>query len=100
MVVLFPLKESLKWGQRIKSFISVGSTNSKSFTFSTCMEKQDIALSMSFACGLSHETDIATAAAISEDLNSKKSIPAFNFPNHELDQALNDFLRIKNWYNM
>lgn len=38
--------------------------------------KQEKALSMSTAC-VSPEIQIATAAAISEGLNSKKSIPAF-----------------------
>lgn len=39
--------------------------------------KEEMALSMSTAF-ISLETEIATAAAISEALNSKKSIPAFN----------------------
>ena len=47
------------------------------FTFSLCM-KQETALSMSTTAFISSETEIATAAAISEGLNSKKSIPALN----------------------
>lgn len=45
--------------------------------------KQEQALSISTAW-ISAVTDIATAAAISDGLNSKKSIPAFNSHNHQI----------------
>lgn len=40
-----------------------------------------MALSISFGC-ISVDTEIATAAEISEGLNSKKSTPAFNSNQH------------------
>lgn len=48
------------------------------FTFFTCWVRREIAFSVSTTVLVSPVTDIATAAAISEGLNSKKSIPAFN----------------------
>lgn len=64
----------------LSKILLVGTNNQKKIeksTFSTSM-KPDSALSMSIAC-MSPETYTATAAAISDGLNSKKSIPAFNF---------------------
>lgn len=57
----------------VSGLVYVGTT---SFTFSKTT-KQDIVLSISTA-SVFPVTEIATAAAISDGLNSKKSMPAFN----------------------
>lgn len=57
----------------VSGLVCVGTT---SFTFSKTT-KQDIVLSISTA-SVFPVTEIATAAAISDGLNSKKSMPAFN----------------------
>ena len=51
-------------------------------TFSTT-KRSVMALSISITCD-SFKTEAATAAAISEGQNSKKSIPAINFPKKTL----------------
>lgn len=77
-------------GLIFKSFLLVVGQINIYITIWSCWMRRGIALSGSTDWA-SPATDIATAAAISDGLNSKKSIPAFIFSNHPIQYQSTPF---------